>query len=60
MVSTRIGTAGRDNNSRAEASVWVRATVESSVDEVLGEIGKEKATVEAGVEREEGRQWRRS
>jgi hypothetical protein len=34
--------------------------VESSVDEVLGEIDDEKAATEAGVEREEGRRWMRS
>jgi hypothetical protein len=52
--------ATRDSDSSAEASVWVRAAVESSVDEVLREIGDEKATAEAGVEREEGRRWMRS
>jgi hypothetical protein len=53
-VSTRVGTAGRDSDSRAEANVWVRAVVESRVDEVLWEIGDEKAATEADFEREEG------
>jgi hypothetical protein len=34
--------------------------VESSVDEVLREIGDEKAAAEADIEREEGRWWMRS